>query len=78
MLVLCEHLRSHPRFASELTTENIQLIFDSAPLLDIGNVSIPDNILHKPGRLTPDEWVVMQRHAEIGVAAIAAVHGRCL
>lgn len=75
MLVLCEHLRSHPRFSAELTEENIQLIFKSAPLHDIGKVAIPDSILHKPGRLTADEWVVMQRHAEFGAAAIAAAQG---
>lgn len=33
---------------------------------DIGKVGIPDNILFKPGRLTPDEINVMRRHSEIG------------
>lgn len=75
MLVLCEHLSGHPRFSAELTTQNVQLIFKSAPLHDIGKVAIPDHILHKPGRLTADEWVVMQRHAEFGAAAIAAAQG---
>ncbi len=71
VLELCEHLRGHPRFSAELSAQNIQLIFKSAPLHDIGKVAIPDNILHKPGRLTADEWLVMQRHAEYGAAAIA-------
>ena len=75
MLVLCEQLRTHPRFSVELTTENIQWIFKSAPLHDIGKVAIPDSILLKPGRLTADEWAVMQRHAEFGAAAIAAAQG---
>ena len=75
MLVLCEQLRTHPRFSAELTTENIQWIFKSAPLHDIGKVAIPDSILLKPGRLTADEWAVMQRHAEFGAAAIAAAQG---
>lgn len=75
VLALCEHLTGHPRFSEELTTQNIQLIFKSAPLHDIGKVAIPDRILHKPGRLDADEWVVMQRHAEFGAAAIAAAQG---
>jgi len=75
VLELCERLRTHPRFSAELTAENIQLIFKSAPLHDIGKVAIPDCILHKPGRLTADEWVVMKRHAEFGANAIAAAQG---
>ena len=33
---------------------------------DIGKVGIPDRILFKPGRLTPEEFTEMQRHCEIG------------
>ncbi|SDD99877.1 sensor domain-containing diguanylate cyclase/phosphohydrolase [Sporomusa acidovorans] len=33
---------------------------------DIGKVGIPDNILFKPGKLTPEEIIVMRRHCEIG------------
>ncbi|MCR5881997.1 HD domain-containing protein [Rhizobacter sp. J219] len=46
------------------------LIAKSAPLHDIGKVGIPDRILLKPGRLTPDEWEVMKTHAALGADAI--------
>ena len=36
-------------------------------LHDLGKIKIPDNILHKPGRLTDKEMVVMKRHVEFGV-----------
>lgn len=49
-----------------LTPEYIQLLFLSAPLHDIGKVGVPDAILLKPGRLTPEEMAVMQKHAEFG------------
>lgn len=75
MLALCEQLREHPSFSSELTPQNIELLFKSAPLHDIGKVAIPDSILLKPGKLTADEWAVMQRHAELGAAAIASAQG---
>ena len=75
MLALCEQLCDHPSFAEELSAPNIQLLFKSAPLHDIGKVAIPDNILLKPGKLTADEWIVMQRHAELGACAIAAAQG---
>ncbi|RNB61227.1 HD-GYP domain-containing protein [Brevibacillus gelatini] len=35
-------------------------------LHDIGKMQIPDQILKKPGRLTPEEYEVMKKHAEIG------------
>lgn len=72
LLTLCEKLSDHPRFASELNRSNIQLMFKSAPLHDIGKVAIPDYILLKPGKLTPEERLIMQRHAQFGADAIAA------
>jgi putative two-component system response regulator len=38
----------------------------ASQLHDVGKIAIPDSILRKPGPLTPEERVVMQRHAEIG------------
>ncbi|MEZ5576851.1 MAG: two-component system response regulator [Candidatus Competibacteraceae bacterium] len=69
---LAQHLRHHPRFATALNDETIELLFKSAPLHDIGKVGIPDRILLKPGRLTPDEFEIMKTHAALGRDAIAA------
>ncbi|MFO1270865.1 MAG: HD domain-containing phosphohydrolase [Rubrivivax sp.] len=38
----------------------------AAPMHDIGKIGIPDGVLKKPGRLSPEERAVMCRHAEIG------------
>ena len=43
-----------------------QSMLIAAPLHDIGKVGTPDHILHKPGKLTAEEWTVMQRHAQEG------------
>lgn len=68
---LAEHLAGHPRFSDALTDEYIQLLFKSAPLHDVGKVAIPDAILLKPGKLTPEEWAIMKRHTIHGRDAIA-------
>ncbi len=67
---LAEKLRDHPRFSALLTTANIQAIFKSAPLHDIGKVGIPDRILLKPGRLEPHEIEIMKTHTTLGYNAI--------
>ena len=61
----------HPRFAEALDEHAIALIAKSAPLHDIGKVGIPDPVLLKPGKLTPEEWEVMKTHARLGADAIA-------
>ncbi|GAC1654809.1 MAG: hypothetical protein NVS4B8_30000 [Herpetosiphon sp.] len=43
-----------------------ELIIAAARVHDVGKISIPDVILHKPGALTTEEWAVMQTHVEIG------------
>ncbi|TXH88552.1 MAG: two-component system response regulator [Rhodoferax sp.] len=69
--ILMEHLGGHPRFAEQLADRHTrQRIAKAAPLHDIGKVGIPDAILLKPGRLTPEEFEVMKQHAAIGAQAI--------
>lgn len=67
---LAEHLASHPRFEGALREPMRTLIIKAAPLHDIGKVGIPDQILLKPGRLTPAEFEVMKTHAQIGADAL--------
>ena len=68
--VLAARLALDPRYTRQLTSHTIDLIAKSAPLHDIGKVGIPDHILLKPGKLTPEEWVIMQTHARLGSEAI--------
>ncbi len=69
---LARHLQNHPRFKEALTDETIETIFKSAPLHDIGKVGIPDRILLKPGKLTPEEFEIMKTHTTLGRDAIVA------
>ncbi|MBF0536602.1 MAG: response regulator, partial [Nitrospirae bacterium] len=73
---LCKHLKGHPRFGPLLTDENVDSIYKTAPLHDIGKVGIPDNILLKPGKLTVDEFEIMKKHAVLGKNAIEKAEKR--
>ena len=42
----------------------------AALLHDIGKIGVPDAVLHKPGPLTKEEWVIMQKHDDIGVEIV--------
>jgi len=53
---LAKQLQSHPGFAGYLTEHQTDILFKSAPLHDIGKVGIPDSILLKPGKLSPEEF----------------------
>lgn len=50
-----------------------QTIGLAALLHDIGKIGMPDDILHKPGPLSEDQWVVMRRHPEIGADLVLSV-----
>jgi putative two-component system response regulator len=47
-----------------------EVLFQAAPLYDIGKLGVPDNILRKPGPLSKDEWAVIRRHPRIGARII--------
>ena len=68
---LARKLSSHPKFKDYLTPATIAMLYKSAPLHDIGKVGIPDRILLKPGKLTPEEFEIMKTHTTLGRDAIA-------
>ncbi|MBI5556056.1 MAG: response regulator [Deltaproteobacteria bacterium] len=56
---------------SGLPENQCELIRLASPLHDIGKIGISDTILLKPGRLTPEEFVIIQQHSEIGYRILA-------
>jgi len=69
---LAEYMAASPKYAPLLDANTIELLYLSAPLHDVGKVSIPDSILQKPGRLTDEEFTEMKRHTTRGRDALAA------
>lgn len=68
--VLALKLQNHPKFKEYLTDDMINTLYKSAPLHDIGKIGIPDYILLKPGKLTPEEFEIMKTHTTLGKEAI--------
>ncbi|NNM27267.1 MAG: response regulator [Phycisphaerales bacterium] len=58
--------------ATGMALDRIALLEQAAQLHDVGKIGIPDAILHKPGRLTSEEFDEMKRHCEIGRDIILA------
>ncbi len=64
--LLAEELRKKRRYRKYLTPRYIEDLVQSAPLHDIGKVGIPDRILLKPGKLSPEEFETIKKHPVFG------------
>ena len=53
-----------------MSERDAEILWQAAPMHDVGKIGIPDHILLKPGRFTPEEWATMQTHAQIGADII--------
>ncbi|MCF6249712.1 MAG: response regulator [Methylococcaceae bacterium] len=69
--LLAQKLQTHPKYQSFLDDKTIEILFKSAPLHDIGKIAVPDHILKKPGKLTAEETLEMQKHTIYGGDAIS-------
>jgi adenylate cyclase len=65
--ILAQELARNRYYSTYLSAERIDLLSTLAPLHDIGKVGVPDSVLNKPGKLSPEELVEMRKHP---------VHGR--
>jgi len=67
-----EHSRRVARYAVQiaeqmaLPAKQVETIRLAARVHDLGKIGVPDHVLRKPGPLTSEEWVLMERHVQIG------------
>ncbi len=79
-----EHTRRVGRNAAAIAhalgwpEDKVQLLFTAARLHDVGKIAISDLILHKPGKLEPEEITLMKTHAVIGARILSGGHSPLL
>ncbi|HZZ28235.1 MAG TPA: response regulator [Pirellulales bacterium] len=71
--LLATELSRWPKYANVIDGDYVQLIYLTSPLHDIGKVGIPDAVLLKPGRLSPEEFELMKQHSVLGGNTLRAV-----
>jgi response regulator RpfG family c-di-GMP phosphodiesterase len=74
--ILAEQLASGGPYANQIGEPFLQDLYRSSPLHDIGKVGIRDEILLKPGPLTPEEFGTIQQHTIIGANILDQAVGR--
>ncbi len=63
---ITKSLLSDTDLGAGLSKEQIQQIAQASIMHDVGKIAIPDAILNKPGRLTPEEFEIMKTHTTQG------------
>jgi len=72
-----EHVERIAHYARRLAlctgwaAPDAELLFEAAPMHDVGKIGVPDAVLHKPGPLTEDEWKLLKRHTEVGAELLS-------
>ena len=67
---LADRLQTRTAYAALLSPNYIETLVSSVPMYDMGTVGVPDKILLKPGRLSPEEVAIMRTHTTQGYEAI--------
>lgn len=73
--MIAGELRRRNLFAEELTEDYIEDLCKAAPLHDVGKIKVPDAILQKPGKLTPEEFDTMKLHTTYSEKIIQTIIG---
>jgi putative two-component system response regulator len=64
--IIAEMLLHNNNFKDELIEKDYNIMVKAAPLHDIGKIAVPDGILLKPDKLTPEEFTIMESHTTKG------------
>ncbi|MDR2670920.1 MAG: HD domain-containing protein [Oscillospiraceae bacterium] len=70
---LIEQMIREDVYTDEISEWDLDVVFSSAQLHDVGKIAISGAILNKPGKLTDEEFEIMKTHVQIGVDAIERI-----
>jgi len=71
--ILLEEIKKNGVYQEETKGWDVNLLLQSSQLHDVGKISISDNILKKPGKLTDEEFNEMKKHASFGEEIIEKI-----
>jgi putative two-component system response regulator len=74
--ILATHLNKGETYGHLIDDKFIDNIYAASPLHDIGKVGVPDHVLLKNGKLTPEEWEAMKTHTVVGAETLRAVNAQ--
>ena len=73
--LICKGLREYGVYEEYMTDEFIDNMTKAAPLHDVGKIKITDAILQKTGKLSEDEYKIIQNHARYGADIVEEILG---
>ena len=68
--IILKDLIDNPRSGYEMTEDRAMDIVEASQLHDIGKLAMPDKVLRKPGKLTPEEFEIIKQHPAAGKAIL--------
>jgi len=71
--ILLSGIQNNDLYGDETKNWDVELLLQSSQLHDVGKISIDDNILKKPGKLTDEEFEAMKKHAAFGEKIIEKI-----
>ncbi len=71
--ILAEDCRAKGLYTDILTDHYIELLYTLAPMHDVGKIVVSDTVLKKPGKLTPEEYEEIKKHAAQGGKVVRQV-----
>lgn len=60
-------------YGINLTLDEKEIVYSASAMHDVGKIAIPDSVLLKPGRFTPEEFEIMKKHTIYGCDIISSM-----
>lgn len=70
---ITRYMLEHTDFAGQLNTDEIERITLASIMHDVGKIAIPDAVLTKPGKFTPEEYEIMKSHTTQGAVLLDSI-----